>query len=52
MVVAYDLTCTKEEEEFFNSKDIKPAIQLVCRHCGKCSTLSYVLQCIMINFIG
>jgi uncharacterized protein len=36
MAVAYDLTYTKEEEDFFNSKEIKLAIQSVCRHCGKC----------------
>jgi uncharacterized protein len=36
MAVAYDLTYTKEEEEFFNSKEVKLAIQSVCRHCGKC----------------
>jgi len=34
--VAYDLSFTKEEEEFFESKDVKLAIQSVCRHCGKC----------------
>jgi uncharacterized protein len=36
MAVAYNLTYTKEEEEFFKSKDVKLAIQSVCRHCGKC----------------
>jgi predicted aldo/keto reductase-like oxidoreductase len=36
IAVAYDLTYTKEEEEFFKSKEVKLAIQSVCRHCGKC----------------
>jgi uncharacterized protein len=33
---ASDLKFTKEEEDFFKSKDIKTAIQSVCRHCEKC----------------
>ncbi|MCE5347503.1 MAG: aldo/keto reductase [Bacteroidales bacterium] len=36
MVVSYNLAFTKEEEDFFRSKDVKLAIQSVCRHCGKC----------------
>ena len=36
MPVAYDLTLTREEEEFFKSKEVKLAVQSVCRHCGKC----------------
>jgi len=36
IAVAYDLTYTKEEEDFFRSRDVKLAIQSVCRHCGKC----------------
>jgi predicted aldo/keto reductase-like oxidoreductase len=36
MTVAYDLNFTKEEEDFFKSKEVKLAIQSVCRHCGKC----------------
>jgi uncharacterized protein len=36
MVVAYDLNYSKEEEEFFQSRDIQLAIQSVCRHCGNC----------------
>ena len=36
IAVAYDLTYTKEEEEFFKSKEVKLAIQSVCRHCGNC----------------
>ncbi|HPT22381.1 MAG TPA: aldo/keto reductase [Bacteroidales bacterium] len=36
MAVAYNLAYTNEEDEFFKSKDIKLAIQSVCRHCGKC----------------
>ncbi|MGE5458611.1 MAG: aldo/keto reductase [Methanococcaceae archaeon] len=36
MPVAYDLTFTREEEDFFRSKDVKLAIQSVCRHCGRC----------------
>ena len=36
MAVAYDLTFTREEEEFFKSQNIKLAIQSVCRQCGFC----------------
>lgn len=36
IAVAYDLEYTKEEEQFFNSREIKLAIQSVCRHCGEC----------------
>jgi predicted aldo/keto reductase-like oxidoreductase len=36
IAVAYDLTYTKEEEEFFKSREVKLAIQSVCRHCGNC----------------
>ncbi|MBN2522650.1 MAG: aldo/keto reductase [Bacteroidales bacterium] len=36
IAVAYDLTFTKDEEEFFNSREIQLAIQSVCRHCGYC----------------
>ncbi len=36
MAVAYDLSLTKEEEDFFKSRDIQLAIQSVCRHCGSC----------------
>jgi predicted aldo/keto reductase-like oxidoreductase len=36
MAVAYDLTFTREEEEFFNSQNIKLAILSVCRQCGSC----------------
>jgi predicted aldo/keto reductase-like oxidoreductase len=36
MPVAYDMTFTREEEEFFRSKDVQLAIRSVCRHCGKC----------------
>jgi predicted aldo/keto reductase-like oxidoreductase len=36
MAVAYDLTFNREEEEFFNNKEIKLAIRSVCRQCGKC----------------
>ena len=37
MAVAYDLAFTKEEEEFFRSRDIKLSIQSVCRQCGHCT---------------
>ena len=36
IAVAYDLTYSKEEEEFFKSREVKLAIQSVCRHCGNC----------------
>ena len=36
MAVAYDISFTPEEEEFFRNRDIKLAIQSVCRHCGTC----------------
>jgi predicted aldo/keto reductase-like oxidoreductase len=36
IAVAYDLTYTKEEEEFLKNKDVKLAIQSVCRQCGQC----------------
>lgn len=38
MTVAYDLTFTREEEDFFKNNNIKLAIQSVCRHCGKCTS--------------
>lgn len=31
-----DLNFTKEEEEFFKSRDVRLSIQSVCRHCGTC----------------
>ncbi len=34
--VAYDLTYSKEEEEFLNNRLVKQAIASVCRHCGSC----------------
>jgi uncharacterized protein len=36
IAVAYDLTYTKEEEAFLKNKDVKLAIQSVCRQCGQC----------------
>jgi uncharacterized protein len=36
MSVASNLNFTQEEEDFLKSKDVKLAIQSVCRHCGKC----------------
>ncbi len=36
IAVAYDLELTKEEEDFFKSREIKLSIQSVCRHCGSC----------------
>lgn len=36
MLVANNLDFTKEEEEFFKSKDIKLAFQSVCKLCGNC----------------
>jgi uncharacterized protein len=36
MPAAYNLDFTKEEEEFFKSKDVKLAFQSVCRLCGNC----------------
>jgi predicted aldo/keto reductase-like oxidoreductase len=37
MAVAYDLNYSKEEEDFFRSKDVRLAIHSVCRHCGQCT---------------
>jgi predicted aldo/keto reductase-like oxidoreductase len=37
MAVAYDLNFSREEEDFLRSRDVKLAIQSVCRQCSQCT---------------
>lgn len=37
IAAASDLTFTREEEDFFKSRNVKLAIQSVCRLCSKCA---------------